>query len=127
MKRVIVRFLAEDQPDGSAVCAESETVVIHPIDELRAKRELAGKKWVDDEVVLQYRCFLALRRTGRAVVGDFEQWLAGVAEFEPRLAHKDVDEALAAGAIEEQEAEALHRRIEELGDDEGESQAPPSL
>jgi hypothetical protein len=127
LKRVIVRFVVEDRTDGSAVTAESENVVIHPIDELRAKRELAGKKWVDDEVSLQYQTFLALRRTGRTAHGDFEQWLAGVAEFEPRLSHRDVDEALGAGAIDEQAAEALHRRIEELGDGEGESQAPPSL
>ena len=124
MKRVIVRFIDESRPD---LVGSSETVVVHPVDEMRAKRELAGKKWVDDDVVMQYEVFLAMRRTGRTSLGDFEAWLAGIGEFEPRLSHSDVDGALAVGAIDEPAAEALHRRIEELGDGEGESQAPPSL
>ena len=118
MRRVIVTFLEE---------GGSETVVIHPVDTMRRKRELAGKKWVDGEVELEYECYLALRRTGRTELADFESWLATVAELEPRLTHRDVDDALAAGAIDEAGAEALHRRVNELGDGEADPQTPPSL
>ena len=124
MKRVLVRYL--DPADPGRTGAE-EMVAIHPVDELRTTRELAGKAWADDQVRLEYQVWQALRRAGGVAGGDFESWLATVAEFEPRLSHSDVDAALAMGAVDEAGAAFMHGRVDELGDGQGESQAPPSL
>ena len=68
-----------------------------------------------------------LQRAGRVADGDFMDWYKRVAEIEPRLSHKDVDDLLATGTVQRAEADYLHKRVEELGDGAGESQAPPSL
>ena len=60
-------------------------------------------------------------------IQGFDDWLATVDEFEPRMTLKDVDDALMIGQLDEKQAAGLRQRIEELGDDaEGESPAPRS-
>ena len=54
MKRVIVRFIEGNE----------ETIVLHPVDSMKRKRELAGKDWVDDEIAMEYECWLAMKRSG---------------------------------------------------------------
>lgn len=117
--KVDIRYIDEARP--------ADRVVIHPIDEVRAKRDLAGKAWADEDTVLYYRTFHACRRQGIAAQGDFDSWLETVAEVEPHLSRKMVETAVIAGTLTEEQAAALYAQIDrEEADGEGESPAPPS-
>ena len=125
MKRVIVRYI-----DGS-----EETAWLQPFDDMLKNRELAkplyrdpdtSLPWITDAERMACHAFFALQRAGKVSQGDFMAWYQTVAEIEPRLTHRDVDDLLATGTVQRAEAEYLHKRVEELGDGEGESQAPPS-
>jgi hypothetical protein len=120
VKKVIVRYIV-----GEGDAPREEVLAIGPAEEIQSKRELANTPGADGEYALYYRSFLAARRTGscgQAV--KFDQWLRDVAEVEPRLSMKDVDDLEGTGECTEAQAEYLRRRIVELGDDEGESPAP---
>ena len=126
MKRVIVRYV-----DGA-----EETAWLQPFDDMLKNRELArpvyrdpdsGVPWITDAERMACQAFFSLQRAGRVADGEFMDWYKRVAEIEPRLSHKDVDDLLATGTVQRAEADYLHKRVEELGDGAGESQAPPSL
>jgi hypothetical protein len=125
VKRVIVRYT-----DGTEDCAW-----LQPYDDMLKNRELARpvyrdpethEPWITDAERAACQAFFALQRAGSVPDGEFMDWYKRIAEVEPRFSHKDVDELVATGAIQAAEAEYLHGRVEELGDGEGESQAPPS-
>jgi hypothetical protein len=126
VKRVIVRYLE----------GEEQTAWLQPYDDMLKNRELArpayrdpdtGEEWVTDAERLACNAFFALKRAGLVSDGEFMSWYQRVDEIEPRLSHTDVEELVATGQVRKAEAEYLHRRVEELGDGAGESQAPPSL
>ena len=121
MRKVLVRYFA----DGAATIGDERLVKIHPADEIKAKRELAGKPaaYVDDEVRLYTLVYLAERRAGN-VTAAFDQWIETVAEVEPRLSEKQVDDAVIAGEIPEDVAERLKAQIREQESAEGESLTP---
>lgn len=117
--RVDVRYIDE----GRA----ADRLTIHPIDEIKAKRDLAGKAWADEDTVLYYRTFYAAKRAGAAEAqADFDSWLEKVSEVEPHLSRKMVETAILAGTINEEQAEALYAQISKEEQAEGESPAPPS-
>lgn len=126
MKRVIVRYTDQSE----------QTAWLQPYDDMLKNRELArpayrdpesGEPWVTDAERLACNAYFALQRAGLVTEGDFMAWYQRVDEIEPRLSHKDVEELVATGQVKKAEADYLHRRVEELGDGAGESQAPPSL
>lgn len=120
MKKVVVRYyIRGDEPRSE------QTIVLGPADELRAKRELDGKGYVDDQYVLFYRTFLAGRRAKVIAEGiSFDAWLETVEEVEPRISLEEVETGLRLGKLTEVEAELLREQIRALGDDPGESQTP---
>lgn len=104
-----------------------QTVVIHPIDEMRAKRELAGKAWADDEYQTYYNCWLAARRTDLISKDiSFDLWLEGVAEIDELPSEKQILAALAVGSITEKQAEYMRSQNERRGSGPGESLTAPS-
>jgi len=117
MKKVIVRYLDPETPE--------ETLIVGKGDELLMKQWADGKSWVDADLKSQRLAYEVAKRTGRTNLA-FEQWLNGVAEVEPRMSLKDVDDAEGLGEITPAQAEFLRTRIRELGDDPGESAAPRS-
>jgi hypothetical protein len=120
MQKVIVRYIGEPQLE--------QMLVIHPADEMRAKRELAGKEWADKEYRVYYHCWLCAKRLG-LVAGDvkFDLWLEGVAEVEPIMSVKQIDDALAIEAINEKQAEYLRGQVaRQESEAPGESQPPPT-
>jgi hypothetical protein len=119
MLTAVVRYIG-DPP-------KEQTIVIHPVDEMRAKRELGGKDWVDDEYRLFYHCWLAARRTG-AVTDQmsFDLWLEGVGEVEPVLSEKQIAEAQAVGSITDKQAEFMREQLARQGSGRGESLTEPS-
>lgn len=104
-----------------------QTIAVHPADEMRALRELAGKSWVDEEYRLYYLCWLAARRT-QLIAADlgFDLWLEGVAEVEPVPTEKGITSALMAGLIDERHADYLRTQLEPQGPGRGESPTQPS-
>jgi hypothetical protein len=126
MKRVIVRYV------GGA----EETAWLQPFDDMLKNRELArplyrdpesGESWITDAERMACQAFFALQRAARVSEGEFMDWYKRVEEIEPRLSHRDVDDLLSTGAVDAKTAAFLNKRVDELGDGAGESQAPPSL
>lgn len=119
MLTAVVRYIG-DPP-------KEQTIVIHPVDEMRAKRELGGKDWVDDEYRLFYHCWLAAKRLEAVDAAmTFDLWLEGVAEVEPVLSEKQIAEAQAVGSITDKQAEFMREQLARQGSGRGESQAEPS-
>jgi hypothetical protein len=125
LKRVIVRYT-----DGSA-----DEAWLQPFDDMLKNRELkrpayrdpeTGESWVTDAERMACQVYFSLQRAGRVPGGDFMSWYERVDELEPHMKHHEVDELLATGEVDARTAAFLHRRVEELGDGAGESQAPPS-
>jgi hypothetical protein len=125
LKRIIVRYI-----DGS-----QDEAWLQPFDDMLKNRELtrpvyrdpdSGESWVTDAERMACQVFFALQRAGRAPEGEFMTWYQRVDELEPHMKHREVDELLATGEVDAKTAAYLHKRVEELGDGEGESPAPRS-
>jgi hypothetical protein len=104
-----------------------DTVVLHPLDDMMARRALRGD-WVTERDLMRYRCWLASRRSklpGSEL--EFEEWLATIADFDPVLTERDIEERLVMGEITEDIAELWRADLEKRqGSGRGESQAPPT-
>jgi len=119
MHKVVVRYI--DDAD------REDLLIVHPADQMRAKRELAGKSYADGEYLLFYQAWLAAVRSGKApATVNFDHWLENVAEVEPRLTQQQVDDALLTGDISDHQADVLRAKIAEQEQAEGEATAPPS-
>lgn len=119
MLKVDVRYIGDPPVE--------QTIVVHPVDEMRAKRELGGKDWVDDEYRLYYHCWLAAKRT-QLIAADiaFDLWLEGVDEVEPVATEKQIEAALGVGSITEKQATYMREQLERQGSGRGESLTAPS-
>jgi hypothetical protein len=105
----------------------TDRVAIHPVDEMRGKRELAGLKWADGEYRLYYHAWLASKRMG--VIEEamqFDLWLEGVVDLDPIITEKQITQALAAGAIDAEQAELMRAEMQRQGSGRGESPTPPT-
>jgi len=115
-----VRYLGDPPP-------AEQLVAVHPADEMRAKRELDGKTWVDAEYRLYYHCWLAARRSELVAKSlGFDAWLETVSEVEPVPTEKGIAAALMAGLIDEKHAEYLRSNLDPQGEGLGESVPQPS-
>jgi hypothetical protein len=108
--------------------AAPSRVVIHPGDQMRSKRELAGKPYADEDYALMHQAYLACRRL-RLAPSDvptstgFDAWIDTVAEIEPRPTLKQVERLARMGEITRDAADALIEEIRVSGDP-GESPTP---
>ena len=120
MFKTHVRYLGDPPP-------EEQLVAVHPADEMRAKRELSGKQYVDTEYRLYYHCWLAAQRSELIAKGlSFDAWLDTVSEVEPVPTEKGIAAALMSGLIEEKQAEYLRSQLDPQGEGLGESVPQPS-
>jgi len=109
---------------------KTTTVVLHPIDDMIARRDFDKPEWswACDDDLLHYRCWLACKR--EHIPGadtTFESWFATVADVDPVLSDKEIDEALARKQIPPEVAEMWRSELRERqGSGRGESQAPPT-
>ena len=128
MHKVIIRYIDDSQSE--------DLFVIHPADEMKAKRQLAGKPYADEEYTYHYLSYLAAVRSGKvAEAVSFERWIETVAEVEPRLTLKEIDAAvLARGVgpsgevlgITDAQVDYLRAQVREEEAAEGEAAAPRS-
>lgn len=105
--------------DGSKVA-----VTIGVGEQVRAPRDLAALEkqgWVVDEnISLVYQAFLASKRQGDIDTDTkFEAWVDGVADFDLRPSKKQLDQAVALGKMDADQAEKLLALVED--DAEGEA------
>lgn len=96
-------------------------------EDIKAPRDLAALEkagWViDDNITTAYKAYLAGRRQGD-ITSDikFEDWVDNVAEVDLRPSRKQIDQAVAIGAMDKDQADKLIAFIE--ADDLGEAKAP---
>lgn len=96
-------------------------------EDVKAPRDLAAfekQGWViDDALTTSYKAFLAGRRQGDIPTDTkFEVWIDNVAEVDLRPSRKQIEQAVALGAMEVDQADKLLKFIE--ADEQGEAQAP---
>lgn len=102
------------------------TVVIGVAEDMKAPRDLAvleKQGWVVDEnFTATYKAWLAAKRQGD-VDESFTAWFEQVQDLDLRPSRKQIEQAVALGKMDEDDAERL---IALLGVDEGEAAAPPA-
>lgn len=106
----------------------SISVTIGMGEDIKAPRDLAALEkqgWViDDNMTATYKAFLAAKRQGDLTTDTrFEQWVDNVAEVDLRPSRKQVEQAVALGSMDQEQAEKLLAFIE--ADNTGEAVAPP--
>ena len=97
-------------------------------EDIKAPRDLAAMEksgWiVDDGMTAAYKAWLAGKRQGDIPTDSrFEQWVDSVAEVDLKPSRKQIEAAVAMGAMDAEQAEKLLAYIE--ADAAGEAVAPP--
>lgn len=92
-------------------------------EQVKAPRDLAALEkqgWVvDDSMKVTYQAFLAAKRQGDLDVSvKFEDWVDGVTDVDLRPSRKQIEQAVALGSMDADQAEKL---LAVLEDDEGEA------
>ena len=109
--------------DGSAALG----VTIGLGEDVKAPRDLAALEkagWViDDNLTIAYKAYLAGKRQGDITADvKFENWVDNVAEVDLRPSRRKIEEAVAVGAMEQEQADKLIALYE--ASDAGEAVAP---
>lgn len=94
-------------------------------EEVKAPRDLAGLEkqgWViDDNVSLAYKVYLAGKRQGDiSKEVRFEDWVDNIDEIDARPTRKQIEQAVALGAMTQEQADAL---LASYGDHDAEGEA----
>ena len=97
-------------------------------EDVKAPRDLAAMEksgWViDDGITMTYKAYLAGRRQGDIPQNiKFEDWVDNVAEVDLRPSRKQIEQAVAVGTMDAEQAEKLLAFMEA---EEGEAPARPA-
>lgn len=100
---------------------ERDTVVLHPADAMRTRRELAGKAWVTEQDRLNYQAWLACRRAGLpGSEQDFENWMNLLSEDVDQLVtDEQIDDAVLTGNLKPEIAENLREKMRRRAAEDG--------
>lgn len=98
-------------------------------EDIKAPRDLAALEkqgWViDDSMTMAYKAWLAGKRQGDIPADSkFESWIDNIAEIDVKPSRRQVEQAMAMGAMDQEQGAKLLAFIE--ADYAGEAVAPPA-